>query len=110
MGFLYTAIQPGSNPSGLPSVYGLFSTNSKAIIEQQFLYLGLGAERQDLVNGVRVYRIPDTFATTQAMPPVPGLPKDIYGVYIQVLNFKYRFTTTDPSVGFAVLREWTPIA
>ncbi len=98
-GFVYTSLPP--QPPAPPPPNGSYAVLLPEIIERYLVLPGLPFERQDLVTGVRVYRLPAAFAYR--------LLADCHGQYVAVFNVKYYFGPTDPSVGFEVIRAWTPL-
>lgn len=59
------------------------------------------AERIDLVNGSRIYRV--------AFHSLWRLPSDKKGPFITVPGMKIRFGVNDPTVGIATVNEWWPV-
>jgi hypothetical protein len=70
------------------------------LIESALAYAG-AAERIDLINGVRVYRV--GFFT------LSRFPSDRRGPYMSLPNGKMRFMIDDPSKGVAAVNEWGPV-
>lgn len=96
---MYTPVVPPPKDAP-PSVFRpSFLNNVYNLLEEQFLVLGIPAERQDLVTSVRVYRFDDSYAGR--------IPRDFYSPYLEACQQKFRFYPTDPSVGVNIVREWS---
>ena len=59
------------------------------------------ADRIDLVNGFRIYRV--------AFHSLWRLPSDKKGPFITVPGLKIRFGVNDPTIGIAASSEWGPV-
>ena len=99
--FLYLEVA-GGDPALLGDSFALFKT-PRHLAEIQFLAHNLTrVERQDLVDGRRVYRV--------ISGEQDRLPEDNLGPYLVDTSGgsigKLRFTETDPSEDQAVLNTW----
>ena len=83
------------------------AVSARGTIEQQMIYLNFTFERQDLINGYRVYRVPKK--QISMYPIFPGLPKDSIGPFMDIGGYKLRFGPTDPTGDTKITRSWTPI-
>lgn len=105
--FLYLELPPGEAPRfdslfGQQNRFDIFRSG-RLLFENQVNAVNINlAERKDLVDGRRVYRI--------HREDQLHLPTDNQGPFLfdpRTKNGKFRFTETDPSVGTGTLRDWT---
>jgi hypothetical protein len=101
--FLFAQVPPGIPGQNLTGM----GISLRGTIEQQLIYLDFNSERQDLINGVRIYRIPEK--EISKYPMFPGLSKDSIGPYMNIGGSKLRFVPTDPTGSTLVLRSWTAV-
>ena len=82
-------------PGQLPEMRSIYH-----FIESYLVSIGY-AERIDLINEVRVYRM--------LLRSLWRFPNDVDGPYVKTPTGIYRFVVDDPTIGFKPINEWTPV-
>lgn len=70
-------------------------------VESQFAMMGIYAERIDLWNEVRVYRIPIQY--------IWKFQTDANGPFINAVSCNYRVVPADPTQGISTIDDWLPV-
>ena len=99
--YLYIEL-PAADPSEVDVEFSIYRSG-RLLVENQLNAANVNlVDRQDLVDGRRVYRV---YRKDQIR-----IPRDGQGPYLwdpRETNGKFRFVTTDPSGSVGVLRKWS---
>lgn len=103
--YFYTAL-PGIIPAPFPgdakTPGPAIITNPRLLMEHQLKDLKIVSYRALLVDGRIVFRTDDMW--------IERMRKDVDGYFIEVMNVKYYFTTTNPVTDQdAFFHEWGPL-